>query len=127
MIRQPKTSPNAAELPNATLIKRLAAMLYDSLIIAALWMMVGAVAVGLNDGEAAEGPLFKSALFLVTFLFFRAVLDLEWPDPRDAGLAVADPNRRWSGDQRAASTDPLLQRRIVATLPRCRLLVDADR
>ncbi|RDE25006.1 RDD family protein [Motiliproteus coralliicola] len=59
-----------ADLPNASLIKRLGAMLYDSLLLAALWMVVGAVGVALNNGEAVKGPVFNSALFLVTFLFF---------------------------------------------------------
>ena len=62
------TTPSA--LPPASLIKRLAAMLYDSMLIAALWMMVGAIGVASNEGEAVQGPLFNSALFLVTFLFF---------------------------------------------------------
>jgi len=45
-------------------------MLYDSLLIAALWMVVGSIGVALNGGEATSGPLFKSTLFLITFLFF---------------------------------------------------------
>lgn len=57
-------------LQPASLPKRLAAMLYDSLIVVALWMFVGAIGVALNHGEAAQGPFFKSAIFLVTFLFF---------------------------------------------------------
>ncbi len=58
------------QLVPASLIKRLAAMLYDSLLVIALWMLVGFIGVALNDGEAAQGPFFKSALFLITFLFF---------------------------------------------------------
>lgn len=54
----------------ASLGKRLLAMLYDLMLIMAIWMTAGFVGVGLNDGEAVEGPLFKTALFLVTFLFF---------------------------------------------------------
>ncbi|WP_207063373.1 RDD family protein [Motiliproteus sp. SC1-56] len=54
----------------ASLLLRLAAMLYDSLIVIALWMLIGAIGVGLNGGEAVEGPFFKSCLFLITFIFF---------------------------------------------------------
>lgn len=56
--------------PNASLIKRLAAIVYDSLLVMALWMLVGYVFIFFNDGEAVTGPLFKSTVFLVTFLFF---------------------------------------------------------
>ena len=58
------------KLPNAPLYRRLGAMLYDSLVIIAIWMIVGAIGVALNQGEAIEGPVFSSTLFLVTFLFF---------------------------------------------------------
>lgn len=54
----------------ASLIKRLMAMLYDFMLILAIWVVTGFVAVALNDGEAVEGPLFKTALFCITFLFF---------------------------------------------------------
>lgn len=45
-------------------------MLYDSLLVLALWMLIGFIGVGLNGGEAVKGPFFNSALFLITFLFF---------------------------------------------------------
>ena len=68
-------SPHAPQsatvpFPPAPLWRRLAAMLYDSLLVVALWMIVGAIAVAVNGGEATGGPLFNSALFLITFLFF---------------------------------------------------------
>lgn len=59
-----------AETLPATLGKRLLAMLYDLMLLLAIWMMTGFAAVALNDGEAAEGPMFNSALFVITFLFF---------------------------------------------------------
>ncbi|WP_210396911.1 RDD family protein [Motiliproteus sediminis] len=62
--------PNAQSLPVAPLWRRLAAMTYDSLLIVALWMMVGAIGVALNGGEEVGGPFFNSTLFLITFLFF---------------------------------------------------------
>ncbi len=66
-MKQPKP---VTPLPAASLGKRLAAMLYDSLLIAALWMIVGTLGVALNEGEAVAGPVLQSALFLITFLFF---------------------------------------------------------
>lgn len=61
----------------AAFIKRLMAMVYDSLLVIALWMVIGAISVGLNDGEAISietssrttVALFNSALFCATFLF----------------------------------------------------------
>lgn len=56
--------------PNASLVKRLLAMVYDSLLVMAVWMLVGYVFIAFNDGEAVSGPLFSSSVFLITFLFF---------------------------------------------------------
>jgi uncharacterized RDD family membrane protein YckC len=64
-----KKFPNA-ERDNAPLPRRLAAICYDSLIVATLWFVIGAIGVALNGGEAAQGPFFNSALFLITFCFF---------------------------------------------------------
>jgi len=58
------------ELTQATLLRRLAAMVYDGLLVLAIWMCTGFVAVGLNDGESVSGPLFQSILFLLAFAFF---------------------------------------------------------
>ncbi len=52
------------------LARRLMAMLYDFLLMVALWMVMGFAAVALNDGEANQSPLFHSLLFLATFVFF---------------------------------------------------------
>lgn len=58
----------------ATLTRRLLAMLYDGLILVALWMVVGTLAVALNGGEAIDTPMgaatLKSALLCTSFLFF---------------------------------------------------------
>ncbi len=56
--------------PNATLIKRLLAIVYDSLSVMAVWMLLGYIFIAFNDGEAVSGPLFNSTVFLITFLFF---------------------------------------------------------
>ena len=58
------------ELRQPSLLRRLAAMVYDGLLVVAIWMCTGFVAVGLNGGESVSGPLFQSALFLITFGFF---------------------------------------------------------
>ena len=57
-------------LPNASSVKRLMAMMYDTLLVVAVWMLIGYVFIAFNDGEAVSGPLFNSSIFLVTFLFF---------------------------------------------------------
>lgn len=54
----------------AGLPRRLAAMVYDALILMAVWMLAGFIGVALNDGEANESPLFRSVLLVVTFAFF---------------------------------------------------------
>lgn len=54
----------------AGLLRRLAAMVYDTLVLFAVWMLVGFGAVALNGGEANESPLFHSVLLVVTFVFF---------------------------------------------------------
>jgi uncharacterized RDD family membrane protein YckC len=56
--------------PNASLIKRLMAIIYDSLLIVAVWMLVGFIAVALNNGEAVQGPWFNSLILVVTYGFF---------------------------------------------------------
>ncbi|MBA4503538.1 RDD family protein [Marinobacterium marinum] len=67
-----------AQIAPASFIKRLLAMVYDTLLVIALWMVIGTIAVALNNGEAISidsSPrstiaLFNSALFCATFLFF---------------------------------------------------------
>lgn len=54
----------------AGLTRRLLAMTYDALVLLAIWMLVGFIAVAFNDGEANESPLFHSILLVVTFAFF---------------------------------------------------------
>ena len=56
--------------PNASLVKRLLAMMYDSLLVIAVWMTVSYIFLFFNDQQAVTGPIYESALFLVTFLFF---------------------------------------------------------
>ena len=63
-----------SRLRTPTLIVRLLAMVYDTLIVLAIWMLIGGIAVALNQGEAIDSPLglatLKSLLLITTFLFF---------------------------------------------------------
>ena len=63
---------NQHQLPS--LIIRVMAMIYDVLIILAIWFLIGALGVILNQGEAVDSFLgqaaLKSALLCSTFLFF---------------------------------------------------------
>ncbi len=63
-------SDNREVIRSATLVRRLLSMLYDGLLILALWMVLGGIGVAINRGEAVEGPLFKSVLFIASYLFF---------------------------------------------------------
>jgi uncharacterized RDD family membrane protein YckC len=54
----------------AWMFRRSAAFLYDCLLLIALYFIITAVAVGFNDGESIQHPLFYLFLFIVGFLFF---------------------------------------------------------
>ncbi|HSH28395.1 MAG TPA: RDD family protein [Thiohalobacter sp.] len=64
--------PVDADLPRAGLLRRLAAILYDSLLAGAVLFLAAALALPLTGGEAvaAGNPVFTAYLFLVLFLFF---------------------------------------------------------
>ncbi len=54
----------------ASPLKRLGAFIYDMLLIISLLMVAtGVVTTAFNAGEAVEGPLFQSFLFVLTYLF----------------------------------------------------------
>ena len=58
-------------LPSASLIKQLAAMLYDSFLIIATLFIATVIALIFNQGEAIESsPVFSLYLVLVIFLFY---------------------------------------------------------
>ena len=64
------TNPNI-NLPSASLIKQLAAMLYDSFLIIAILFVATLIALIFNKGEAIESsPVFSLYLVLVIFLFY---------------------------------------------------------
>lgn len=79
----------AHNYPNASLVKRVMAMVYDSLLVLAVWMLVGYIAIAFNDGQAVKGPWFNSILFMVTYGFFCFILGPLRPNPWHASLVFA--------------------------------------
>src|SRR5262249_4092940 len=60
----------AARARRATLRRRFGAMIYDALIVLAIWLATAFIAVALNGGQAVTGPTFQSVLFVELFVFF---------------------------------------------------------
>ena len=59
------------EYQSAGLFRRLAAILYDSLLIIAMWLITTLLLVALvNDGTALQGPLFQFGLYFEACLFY---------------------------------------------------------
>ena len=59
------------QYPNANLIRRFAAMLYDSFLIVAIWMITTTIiVVGFNNDEKITGPFFQALLLFELFLFY---------------------------------------------------------
>lgn len=57
--------------PPASLIKQIAAMIYDSLLIIAILFISTAIALIFNDGKAFESsPIFSLYLILIIFIFY---------------------------------------------------------
>jgi uncharacterized RDD family membrane protein YckC len=62
---------NYSNCPPASLIKQLAAMIYDSLLIIAILFISTAIALIFNDGNAIESsPVFSLYLILIIFIFY---------------------------------------------------------
>lgn len=57
-------------LPAAGLIRRLLAAVYDLLLIMAIWLIAGFVALPVSGQVQAGNPYYTAYLFLVTFAFF---------------------------------------------------------
>jgi len=57
-------------LPSAGIIRRIAAMTYDALLLVAVLFVATAIAVALNKGQAVEHPLYYLSLALISYLFF---------------------------------------------------------
>ena len=60
----------AFDLAPAGLLRRLAAMFYDALLILAIWMITLLVMVVANGGEPVLGAPVQTLLFLEAFAFF---------------------------------------------------------
>ena len=45
-------------------------MVYDAMIVLAIWLVTAFLAVALNGGQAVTGPTFQSVLFVELFAFF---------------------------------------------------------
>ena len=59
------------QYPNASLIRRFAAILYDGFLIVALWMLtVGVFVAGFNEGEAVVGLPLQLTLYVEIYLFY---------------------------------------------------------
>jgi len=52
------------------LLRRMAAFLYDCLLLIAIYFVVTACAISLNDGEAIQHWSYKIFLIVVAFIFF---------------------------------------------------------
>lgn len=65
-------NPPPQALPRAGLLRRLAALFYDALLLAAVLLIASALTLPLTGGEAVQAgnPFFSTYILLVTFLFF---------------------------------------------------------
>jgi len=57
------------DIQQASLAKRLAALIYDLLVMIGLLFCVSAAWIGFNGGQAVSGPFYNTSLFLTVFLF----------------------------------------------------------
>ncbi len=65
------TSSSISDLPPASLIRQLAAMVYDSMLVFAVLFFFSAIAIMFNQGEAIESsPWFTLYLLLALFTFY---------------------------------------------------------
>jgi uncharacterized RDD family membrane protein YckC len=65
------SDPTFSECPPASLLKQLAAILYDSLLIFAVLFLASAIAMIFNHGEAIDtSPVFSFYLVFVVFTFY---------------------------------------------------------
>ena len=75
------------EFESAGLVRRLAAILYDSLLIIAIWLITTLLLVALiNEGNPLQGPLFQLGLYFEACLFLFLLLEVAWTDPWDTSL-----------------------------------------
>ena len=67
-----KPDPSPASFEPAGLLPRLGAVLYDSLLLLAVWFCATAILLPFTHGEAlqAGNPLYTSYLFMISFFFY---------------------------------------------------------
>jgi uncharacterized RDD family membrane protein YckC len=65
-----ESATNTAEVQRAGLLRRLGGMVYDTMILIAIWMITLFVLVALNGGNAVTGFGLQTLLFLETYFFF---------------------------------------------------------
>jgi len=64
-------SRSPADFRPCPLLRRLAAMLYDSMALIAIWMAGGALAVAVSNGAVESGRIsFQVFLLVLSFLYF---------------------------------------------------------
>lgn len=61
---------NADSLQNASLTRRIAAIIYDLLLLTGVLFATSAIAVAVNKGMAVTHPLYYACLILITFVFY---------------------------------------------------------
>ena len=66
----PSEQHNSPTTQPASLFRRLGALVYDTLLILAIWMVTAAVMTLLNKGHAVNGAWFQSLLLLESYVFF---------------------------------------------------------
>lgn len=69
---QPASTLDSAALPPAGLLRRLAAIIYDTLLLLAILLMATGLLLPLTGGEAIEpgNPFFSIYLILICFFFY---------------------------------------------------------
>ena len=71
--RNPKdfTDQDRLTLPNAGMRRRIAALIYDSFLILAIWMLSSLAILAATDlGESLGGPLYQGFLYLELMAFY---------------------------------------------------------
>lgn len=64
-------TPAVTDAPNASLIRRLAALVYDLFLIVAIWMISTTLLVAfVADGDAVQGWPFQVLLYFELFAFY---------------------------------------------------------
>ena len=59
-----------SNLPTAGIIRRIAAIVYDTLLLTAVLFVATAIAVAINKGQAVTHPLYYLSLAAICYLFF---------------------------------------------------------